>query len=172
MTEIRAAKPQDAAQLGEYMAQRFCDTFGYIYDPDDLAQFIKDKYNTEKTKYHIENKDNFFRIAFDGNEIKGYVFGGAMSLPFKDCAPNSYEMQRLYVSDDMKGKGIAKLLYDELLAHCQSIKTPELYLGVWSQNERAKAFYERLGFEYVGKYLFQVGKTFDDERIMRLKVTK
>ena len=33
---------------------------------------------------------------------------------------------------------------------------------------RARRFYERYGFEEVGKYVFMVGNHADDDRIMRL----
>jgi ribosomal protein S18 acetylase RimI-like enzyme len=170
MIAIKPAKSDDATALSEYMARRFNDTFGHIYDPQDLADFLDAKYNPEITLGHIENPDNFIRIAWENSEIKGYIFGGFMSLPYDSFAKGAFEIYRFYVSDDQKGSGLAKKLYLELMQHVKIIGAPELFLGVWSLNERALSFYKKLGFEIVGKYLYQVGKTMDDERIMRLKL--
>ncbi len=170
MIEIKPATSADAPKLAQYMAMRFRDTFGHIYDPQDLADFLDAKYNSSTTLQHIEASENFIRIAWDGDEIKGYIFGGPMSLPFEGYAKDAYEIYRFYVSDDQKGNGLAPKLYNELMQHVKNIAAPELFLGVWSLNERALSFYKKLGFEIVGKYLYQVGKTLDDERIMRLKL--
>jgi ribosomal protein S18 acetylase RimI-like enzyme len=42
-----------------------------------------------------------------------------------------------------------------------------LWIGVWSENFGAQRFYARHGFERVGQYKFPVGKTIDDEFILR-----
>ena len=170
MIEIKPATSADAPKLAQYMAMRFRDTFGHIYDPQDLADFLDAKYNSSTTLKHIEASENFIRIAWDGDQIKGYIFGVPMSLPFEGYAKDAYEIYRFYVSDDQKGNGLAPKLYNELMQHVKNIAAPELFLGVWSLNERALSFYKKLGFEIVGKYLYQVGKTLDDERIMRLKL--
>ena len=43
----------------------------------------------------------------------------------------------------------------------------EMYLTVYTDNHRAKRFYERYGFEEVGPYSFMVGSQADEDIIMR-----
>ena len=43
----------------------------------------------------------------------------------------------------------------------------ELYLTVYTDNHRARRFYERYGFEAVGRYDFMVGSHADEDVIMR-----
>ena len=43
-----------------------------------------------------------------------------------------------------------------------------IYLSVFIDNHRAKAFYRRYGFAEVGRNPFRVGTTIDDDRIWRL----
>ena len=42
-----------------------------------------------------------------------------------------------------------------------------IWLGVWSGNDKAQAFYAKRGFAKVGEYRFRVGETLDHEFIMR-----
>ena len=44
----------------------------------------------------------------------------------------------------------------------------ELYLSVFTENHRAKAFYRRYGFAYVGPYKFMVGEQADEDEIWKL----
>jgi ribosomal protein S18 acetylase RimI-like enzyme len=43
----------------------------------------------------------------------------------------------------------------------------ELYLTVFVDNHRARRFYDRYGFEAVGRYDFMVGNHADEDVIMR-----
>ena len=43
----------------------------------------------------------------------------------------------------------------------------ELILSVFVDNHRARRFYERYGFEVVGKYDFMVGSHADEDLILR-----
>lgn len=170
---IRAATRTDARQMASFAAQRFIDTFGFNYDPNDLAEFVAQKYNEVVFANYIENPaiQNLLAISENG-AIIGYSQTGPMGLPLENSIPNSLELYRFYIADEAKGSGLAMRLFESLMAFVKSKNAPVLYLGVWSQNHRALAFYHKLGFEIVGKYLYQVGNTFDDERIMRLKITE
>ena len=43
-----------------------------------------------------------------------------------------------------------------------------MLLSVYIDNHRARRFYERYGFEEVGRHQFRIGDMIDDDRIMRL----
>ena len=46
----------------------------------------------------------------------------------------------------------------------------ELWLSVFVDNHRARRFYERYGFEVIGRYDFIVGSHADEDHVMRLKL--
>ncbi|MEK7661668.1 MAG: GNAT family N-acetyltransferase [Pseudomonadota bacterium] len=171
--EIRRPRLEDAPSLAQFAAARFCDTFGHLYDSDDLQEHLEQKYTADVFKEYILESEMFLVAAFAENgEIVGYAKAGNVEVPFEPRDENCKELHRLYVRDDMKGTGLGLKLYQLVLDYAKSEKASELYLGVWAENARAIAFYTRQGFEIVGKYLYQVGQTFDDERIMRLNLVK
>jgi diamine N-acetyltransferase len=166
---IREAIIDDTENLAKFGAQSFIDTFAHLYPPSDLEYFLQEKYNTEFVQSQIIDENLLVLVALNQeNKIIGYSMSGPMDLPFKDAKNNSYELIRLYISPDFKGTGLAKKLYNIVLAKAKERNSTELYLGVYCDNLRAQNFYKKLGFEIVGQYFFPVGNTLDDERIMRL----
>ena len=65
------------------------------------------------------------------------------------------------------GSGIAAALTDWAIAEARRQGAEELYLTVYIDNHRARRFYERYGFEEVGRYDFMVGNHADEDIIMR-----
>lgn len=166
---IRQANLDDAPKLKQYSADCFIETFSHLYPKEDLDYFLCEKYSLEAVQKLISDDENYVLIAQNQNgDFVGYAMSAPMSLPYKDAKENSYELVRLYVSQEVKGTGIAKKLYEMVLKKAHELNSSELYLGVYCDNLRAQSFYKKLGFEIVGRYLFPVGKTMDDERIMRL----
>ena len=49
-------------------------------------------------------------------------------------------------------------------------RADELYLTVFIENHRARRFYDRYGFEAVGRYDFMVGNHADEDIIMRKRL--
>ena len=91
-----------------------------------------------------------------------------MKLPFDTGGRAALEMLRLYVAEEAKGAGVAAKLMDWAIARARARGAQDMYLSAYHANARAIAFYMRYGFAIVGRYDFPVGKTLDDERIMRL----
>ena len=56
---------------------------------------------------------------------------------------------------------------DWALGEASSRGALELYLTVFIDNHRARRFYDRYGFEAVGRYEFMVGNHADEDVIMR-----
>ncbi|ESP87776.1 GNAT family N-acetyltransferase [Candidatus Halobonum tyrrellensis] len=85
-----------------------------------------------------------------GDELAGYVFLLPESMAFVwDAAV----LNELYVEPDARGTGVADDLMDAALAAAREQDTPldRLVLDVDSDNQRAKAFYERHGFDDWGE---------------------
>ncbi len=164
---IRPAQSDDIEELVALSAKSFCDTFAHLYPPEDLEYFLKTKHSVEYYRDFISDPANFTRIAIKDGKMIGYVTSGPMGLPIEH-KPDAYEMYRLYIDIDAKGNGLGKTLYELALNEAKRIGASEFYLGVYSDNIAAQKFYHKIGFEIVGQYYFPVGKTMDDERIMRL----
>jgi diamine N-acetyltransferase len=73
------------------------------------------------------------------------------------AAERPIELNRLYSHQRFLGKGVGRALMDECLARGRELGCDVMWLGVWEYNPRAQRFYEKFGFRYVGRHVFQLG---------------
>ncbi|MFN7147173.1 MAG: GNAT family N-acetyltransferase, partial [Myxococcota bacterium] len=71
------------------------------------------------------------------------------------------------VRREAQGARLGALLLDRALAHLAAHRPGPVWLGVWSGNHKAQAFYAGRGFAKVGDYRFAVGAWLDEELIFR-----
>ncbi|MGI8931624.1 MAG: GNAT family N-acetyltransferase [Sphingomicrobium sp.] len=164
----RTASASDAAALSELGARTFTATFGNLYQPDDLALFLK-SHTREAWAKELADPAFAVRVAeFDGRMI-GYAKLGPPHLPFEPRG-EAAELRQLYVIEEYKGGGVARALIDWVIEQARARHADHLYLSVFTDNHRARRFYEKLGFEIEGTYAFMVGNHADEDIVMRLKL--
>ena len=168
---FRAAEKADGDALATFSRETFAATFAHLYPPHDLAQYFAQTRTTTRQEEEIEDPSTEIRLALDGQTIVGFCHIGAFHLPFDKGDRRALELHRLYISDALKGSGLADALMVWAIERANARGAQDFYLGVYAENARAQAFYRRHGFEIVGAYQFPVGGTLDDERIMRLSLT-
>jgi diamine N-acetyltransferase len=167
---IRAATLADAPALAAFGLETFFDTFGHLYPKEDADFFIEQRFSVARTQADIGEAGRYIQLAFEGDTLIGFLDCGALGLPVENPVAGGVELYRLYVHPRAKGTGLAHELMKMALKWAADQSAPRLYLGVYSDNARAQAFYRKYGFEIIGRYHFKVGNTRDDERIMELKL--
>jgi Acetyltransferases len=162
----RDGVPGDGKAVSQLFRESFIATFGHLYAPEDLDAFLEGV-TPETFEHELANPDFAFRLAEDSGRLAGFVKLGPDNLPGK-ALPGTIELYQLYVLKRWHGSGIARELMDWAIAEARRQGARHLTLTVYIDNHRARRFYERYGFEEVGKYIFMVGNHADDDRIMRL----
>jgi ribosomal protein S18 acetylase RimI-like enzyme len=164
----RQAAVADAAAIDGVFRQSFIDTFAHLYRTEDLETFLS---NFTREAWEAELGDERFRVRIaesDGRPV-GYVKLGPPSLDVSRNRP-AVEIRQFYVLDEWRGAGIAHALMYWAMADARTSGATEIYLTVYSDNHRARRFYQRYGFEEVGPYKFMVGEQADEDVIMKVLV--
>ena len=164
----RNANAGDADALAELGARTFTHTFGHLYQPDDLELFLQ---NHSPQNWDRELNDPAFavRVAEQDGQLVGYAKLGPPHLPFEPRG-EAAELRQLYVVEEMKGRGVADELIRWVIERARDKRADHLYLSVFTENHRARRFYEKYGFEPEGTYAFMVGTHADEDIVMRLKL--
>ena len=161
----RTAVGEDAAAIDRVFRTSFCDTFAHLYRPKDLEAFLS-KFTLDAWTTELGDESYRFRVAEADGEIVGFVKLGPPELPVQTAGP-AIELRQLYILHEYRGLGAAQALMDWALAEAKARGGQELYLTVYTENWRARRFYEKYGFVEVGPYKFMVGEQADEDIIMR-----
>ena len=165
MISYRAAVKDDAAAIDRVFRTSFCDTFAHLYRPEDLEAFLS-KFTLKAWTAELGDERYDFQVAEANGEIIGFVKLGPPELPVETAGP-AIELRQLYILHQWRGLGAAQALMDWALAEAKARGGQELYLTVYTENWRARRFYEKYGFVEVGPYKFMVGEQADEDIIMR-----
>ena len=161
----RDATASDAAGLRELFAESFVETFGHLYRPPDLQEFL-DSNSLAKWQDSLADPQVAMRVAEIDGELAGFVELAPKKLPYETSTP-AIELRRLYLRSSAHGRGIADALMRWALHQANARGAEEIVLSVYVDNHRARRFYERYGFEAVGRYDFMVGSHADEDIILR-----
>lgn len=163
---LRPATVADAAAIAALARQTFTDTFGHLYSPENLAAFLS-IHTTENWAGEIVDPAFAVRLAEAEGRPIAYMKLGPPSLPFTPPV-GAIELRQIYVLPAYHGGGLARLMMGEAIAEARGRGCTALYLSVFTDNPRARAFYTREGFVEVGPYTFMVGDHEDQDIVMRL----
>jgi ribosomal protein S18 acetylase RimI-like enzyme len=162
----RNAVPEDSEALADLHRRSFVETFAHLYRPQDLEAFLA-QLTADGFRAELLDGRHQVRFAESDGEPVAFVKLGPITLPVRPSRP-ALEFRQLYVLSQWQGAGVAQALSQWAIEQARARGAEELYLSVFTENHRAKAFYRRYGFTYVGPYKFMVGEQADEDEIWKL----
>ncbi len=162
---LRVATPADAALLVDLGRRSFAETFGPLYAPADLAAFLA-THTISGWDAALNDPATRVMIAEAGGVAAGYARVGPPTLPFAALG-HPVELRQFYVLAPWHGSGLAHRMIDQVFAAARALGGTSLWLSVFVDNHRARAFYDRYGFTFVQRYAFMVGTHADEDLILR-----
>ncbi|MDR6802892.1 GNAT family N-acetyltransferase [Asticcacaulis solisilvae] len=167
---LLSVTPDLVPALSALAIDSFTETFGHLYPPEDLEAFLRKSYAHDALLADINDPAQHWRVVLDDRGAAvAFMQCGKVGLPHPDARPDfEGELKRLYVHSSQQGKGLGKTLLSAAIDHMtERFGDAPQWIGVWSENHKAQAFYGSFGFHRVGEYQFAVGQTLDDEFILR-----
>jgi GNAT superfamily N-acetyltransferase len=133
---IREARPDEAEALAEVQRDASVAAFAHIF-PSELYPFPLDAVRARWAEA-VENPQLTVLVA----EVDGAPAGLA------GC--RTEWLDGLYVRPEHWGRGLGRKLHDEVLDRLRANGSPRCHLWVLEDNERARRFYEGLGWRENG----------------------
>jgi ribosomal protein S18 acetylase RimI-like enzyme len=135
---LRPAEPGDAAAVAEVWRAGWHDGhLGHV--PDELVAVRTDESFRTRAAARIDDTT----VAIVDGEVAGFV------MVVGD------EVEQVYVSSGHRGQGVADSLLEEAERQVRENGHRAAWLAVVSGNERARAFYERMGWRDEGGFGYE-----------------
>ena len=183
---IRQASGADAPTLAQLAAA----TFPLACPPgsplEDIEAFIAGKLNVDAFAGYISDPARALFVAEEPAQeagAPGHAFapGGARLLAYTMLAdvtpsdagvaavvggPGAVELSKCYAHPDCHGSGTTARIMGASLEWAGARGARHVWLGVNSENLRARKFYEKHGFRVAGNRSFQLGKQVEHDYVM------
>ena len=136
---IREIQFNDNSQIESVIKSTFIELqlplTGTVYEDIETAKMFES---------YQENKAVYFVV-----EANGQVKGGAGIKALTDDEVSVCELQKMYLSHDMRGNGYSKKLLEICLEAAKQMGYKQCYLETLSELKTAQKLYKQYGFEYL-----------------------
>ena len=144
--DIRFAIPEDVPGILELLRQ-----VGRVHHEGrpDIFRAGAQKYGPSQVLALLGKADTPILVAAEGGKVLGYCFM-QLKTHFRDpvmCDFTTCYIDDLCVDENCRGKHIGSKLYDAARDFAKSKNCASVTLNVWSCNESAMKFYEKLGLK-------------------------
>jgi ribosomal-protein-alanine N-acetyltransferase len=102
-------------------------------------------------------------VAVTDGEIQGYIFARAMA--------DEGEVLNVAVRPDIRRQGLGRQLLDTVLEGFRNEGVATVYLEVRASNAAGRAFYDKLGFQEVGRRRGYYNRPKEDALVLARKLT-
>lgn len=169
-TVPRLANASDSVALAKLAAAAFSEKFAYLYPPEVLESYLRETYAEPVVATQIADPTLALWVVPGDGRLLAYAMLAPCKLPHPEATPACIELRRLYTAPDATGAGLGSLLMREAVLPAiaaAAARGGDAWVGVFEDNDGARRFYARHGFETAGAYEFMVGPVRDRDLILR-----
>ena len=162
MLTIRKATVEDIPLIRELCFKVWPQTYASILSQDRIDYMLDYMYSSASLENQIITGSQFI-FVYDGEEPVGFA-------AYLSKGHGIYKLDKIYILPSQQGKGTGKFVIDYVIDQVKQQSGTALQLQV-NRNNKAKTFYERLGFIVIDYQVFDIGHGhFMDDYVMEKKV--
>ncbi|WP_375381295.1 GNAT family N-acetyltransferase [uncultured Sphingomonas sp.] len=161
---LRRAAPADAEALSLVAGATFLETYHALIGMADIVAHVAERCSPATFMRWIDDPEAaVFYAALEATDAPlGFAVVTAPDFPIP-LTSHDIELRRIYTLAIAHGQGVGPALLDATRKEARRRGKRRMLLGTHPENKRAQRFYEREGFNLVGRRQFRVGdRVFDD----------
>jgi ribosomal protein S18 acetylase RimI-like enzyme len=161
--EIRFAECKDLHILENLARRIWPNTYSDIISKEQMEFMLNWMYSTDTLSQQWQDGHEFYLISKDNADV------GFIAL---EQAGQELKVNKVYVLPEVQGCGAGKQLMDKAIERAKTKKCTHLFLQVNRAN-KAKFFYDKLGFTIRSEEDFDIGNGFFmNDYVMELALEK
>ena len=151
MLSIRKGDNTDIPLIRALTFKVWPQTYAATISKEQIDYMLEMMYSETSLQQQMDDGCQFI-IAYDESEPFGFA-------SYQETGPSVFKLHKIYVLSSQQGKGTGRFLIDYILTNIEQRGAAVLQLQVNRQN-KAKNFYERLGFIVIEEADFNIGNGF------------
>lgn len=164
MPEIKKATFKDIPLIRELCFAIWPQTYSHIITPQQIDYMLEMMYNPISLQKQMEEDGCTFIVVYDNNLPIGFAAYAQLTEPREQPAneainTTTWKLDKIYVLQSQQGKGTGKFIINYIVDEIKAKHAKTLQLQVNRQN-KAKNFYEKLGFKIIKTSDFDIGNGF------------
>jgi diamine N-acetyltransferase len=168
MISIRPAEEKDFEQLLALAERTFIDTYAIYNTPENMQLHIQKTYNETALRAELIAPHVEYALVHHDDELVAYCKVRCTLCPPELDGQRHIEIERIYVDKAWKGQGIGAKMIEYCTQNARKDGFEVLWLGVWSENPKAIAFYKKMNFEQFGTHAFLLGDDLQTDFLMKI----
>ncbi len=148
MLSIRPATVDDIPLIRELTFRVWPQTYADILSPEQIAYMLEIMYSEESLKKQMEELCRFIIVNIE-EEPAGFA-------SFGETEPGIFKLHKIYILPSQQSKGTGSFMISHIISNIRQEGGHVLQLQV-NRHNKAKKFYERLGFTVTEEADFDIG---------------
>ena len=163
MLSIQNAELKDIPLIRDLCFKVWPQTYAGIISNEQIDYMLELMYSEQSLQKQMTEQHCQFILVYDGKEPVGFA-------SFSETEPMIFKLHKIYILSGQQGKGTGKFVIDYIINEIKSKGATALRLQVNKRN-KAKSFYEKLGFTVLYEFDFPIGNNFVmDDYLMEKKL--
>ena len=163
MFEIRKALVEDIPVIRELTFRVWPQTYASIISQEQIDYMLEMMYSEASLAKQMTEEGCTFIIVYENGNPVGFA-------SFAETEPGIWKLHKIYILQNQQGKGTGKFVINHIISTIKERKAEALQLQV-NRHNKAKEFYERLGFTVLKIADFDIGNGyFMNDYVMEKKL--
>ena len=163
MLSVNKATTSDIPLIRQLTFAIWPQTYSAVISKAQIDYMLEQMYNPATLQKQMEEEGYTFIIVYDAKEPVAFA-------SYNETEPQLWKLNKIYILPSQQGKGTGKFIINYIVDEIKNKQAKALQLQVNRQN-KAKDFYERLGFKIIKTADFDIGNGFFmNDYVMELSV--
>ena len=161
MLTVTKATSADIPLIRKLTFEIWPKTYSDVISKKQIDYMLEIMYNPATLQKQIEEDGCTFIIVYDDKEPVAFA-------SYNETEPQLWKLNKIYILSSQQGKGTGKFIINYIVDEIKAKQAKALQLQVNREN-KAKDFYERLGFKIIKTADFDIGNGyFMNDYVMEL----
>ena len=149
MLAIQKATAADIPLIRQLTFAIWPQTYSSVISKEQIDYMLEMMYNPATLQKQMEEDGCTFIIVYDDEEPVAFA-------SYNETEPQLWKLNKIYILPPQQGKGTGKFIINYIVDEIKTKHAKALQLQVNRQN-KAKGFYEKLGFKIIKTADFDIG---------------